>query len=192
MFTVAPGLFAQQRDDALQRARPITDSASGTALFPLSVAQVTGEPTAPDRYRILTHEIDSISTLAGRARTPSTLHDEIATTSGRLMLVSQLAHDFGSSAGPPVGLARPRAIYGTMDWVNFVTLAGVAGLGRSSLFSSDASDQTVWGSLRNAGQWAGMATAAGGASWLLSNFTRHSACFGRLACHRAPVERLNR
>lgn len=192
MLTAAPGLFAQRRDDALQRARPITDSASGTALFPLSVAQVTGDPTASDRYQILTHQIDSISTLAGRVHPSSTLHDEIATASSRLLLFSQLAHDFGSSAEPPVGLARPRAIFGTVDWVNFVTLASVAGLGRGSLFSSDASDQTVWGSLRSAGQWAGIATAAGGASWLLSNFTRHSVCFGRLACHRPPVERLNR
>ena len=55
-----------------------------------------------------------------------------------------------------------------MDWVNVVTLAGVAGLGRSTLLSSNQSEQTVWESLRNAGQWAGMATVAGGASWLLA------------------------
>lgn len=69
---------------------------------------------------------------------------------------------------------------------NLVTLAGVAGVGRGALFFSDGPEQTVWESLRNAGQWAGLATAAGGASWLLSTLGRHSLCAGRFACHRAP------
>ena len=90
--------------------------------------------------------------------------------------------------GSPATLASTHSPYGSVDWINFVTLAGFTGLARNSFLAPDESDDTVLGSLRTAGQWAGMATAAGGASWLISNLTRRSMCLSRLSCRRPATE----
>jgi hypothetical protein len=184
---LAPVLRAQQREDHLHAAPAVVDTAGTSALFPLSVADIPAGSTAADRYRILAHRIDSVSTLGSRLTVPSMLHDEIAQTTSRLVFFSQLEHNFGFG-GTPATFAGPHSAYGSMDWLSFVTLAGFSGLARNSLLAPDESDQTVLGSLRTAGQWAGMATAAGGASWLISNLTRHSMCLGRLSCHRPTLE----
>lgn len=190
-FAVAPLLGAQQREDNLHAAPAVADTASTSALFPLTVADIQVGTSAADRYRILAHRIDSVSSVASRLTAPSALRDEIAQTTSRLVLFSQLEHDFGFG-GTPASFANAHSPYGSMDWINFVTLAGFSGLARSSLLAPDESDQTVLGSLRTAGQWAGMATAAGGASWLISNLTRHSMCLGRLSCRRPTTENQNR
>jgi hypothetical protein len=190
-IAVAPVLGAQQREDNLHAAPAVVDTASTSALFPLSVADVPAGASEADRYRILAHRIDSVSTLANQLTAPSMLHDEIAQTTSRLVLFSQIEHEFGFG-GTQAAFANARSAYGSMDWINFVTLAGFSGLARNSFLAPDESDQTVLGSLRTAGQWAGMATAAGGASWLISNLTHRSMCLGRLACHRPTTEYQNR
>lgn len=190
VLTVAPRLVAQQRAGVTVSARSAADSADPTALFPLSVGQV--EPPATDRYQILAHRIDSVSNLAARLQTPAKQQNGIAPTATRLLLFSQLTRNLGQSNDASPGVGKPHAAYATINWVDFVALAGVTGLGRNSLRSSDASDQTVWESLRNAGQWAGLATAAGGASWLLARLSHHALCVGRLACRRPPTAILNR
>jgi hypothetical protein len=188
MLAVAPVLGAQQRMDNLHRAPPVADSASATALFPLSVADVAPLAPEPDRYRILAHRIDSISAFASRLAGPAELQDEIAQTTSRLVLFSQLEHRFGMGESPPT-FASAHSPYGSLDWINFVTLAGFTGLVRNSFLAPDESDETVLGSLRTAGQWAGMATAAGGASWLISNLTRRSVCLSHFSCRRPTTER---
>jgi hypothetical protein len=195
MLVVVPVLGAQQRADNLRRAAAVTDSASATAnataLFPLSVPDVAPVSSEPDRYRILAHRIDSISAFASRLAGPAVLRGEIAQTASRLVLFSQLGHGFGVG-GSPATFASAHSPYGSMDWINFVTLAGVTGLARNSFLAPDESDETVLGSLRGAGQWAGMAAAAGGASWLISNLTRRSMCLSRLSCRRPTTEHQNR
>jgi hypothetical protein len=191
MLAVAPVLGAQQRMDNLRPATAIADPSSATALFPLSVADVAPVAPEPDRYRILAHRIDSISAFASRLTGPAVLRDEIAQTTSRLLLFSQLGHRFGME-GSPATFANARSPYGSVDWMNFVTLAGFTGLARNSLLAPDESDETVLGSLRTAGQWAGMAGAAGGASWLISNLTRRSMCLSHLSCRRPATDRQNR
>ncbi len=191
MLAAAPVLGAQQRTDNLHGATAIADSAGGTALFPLSVADVAPLASEPDRYRILAHQIDSISAIASRLTGPAVLRDEITQTTSRLVLFSQLEHRFGV-AGSPAPFANAHSPYGSVDWINFVTLAGFTGLARNSFLAPDESDETVLGSLRTAAQWAGMATAAGGASWLISNLTRRSMCLGRFSCRGPTTEHQNR
>jgi hypothetical protein len=191
MLAVAPVLGAQQRTDNLRGATAIADSASATALFPLSVADVAPLASEPDRYQILAHRIDSISAFASRLTGPAVLRDEIAQTTSRLVLFSQLEHRFGMD-GSPAPFGNAHSPYGSVDWINFVALAGFTGLARNSFLAPDESDDTVLGSLRTAGQWAGIATAAGGASWLISNLTRRPMCLSHLSCrppateHRSP------
>jgi hypothetical protein len=188
---VAPVLGAQQRVDNLRPAVAIPDSANATALFPLSVPDIAPLPSEPDRYRILAHQIDSISDYASRLAGPAVLRDQIAQTTSRLVLFSQLEHRFGMG-GSPTTFANAHSPYGSMDWINFVTVAGFTGLARNSFLAPDESDQTVLGSLRTAGQWAGIATAAGGASWLISNLTRRSMGLCRLSCRRPTTAHQNR
>jgi hypothetical protein len=187
LLAVAPVLGAQQRVDNLHPAPAISDPASATALFPLSVADVAPVAPEPDRYRVLARQIDSISAFASRLTEPAVLRDEIAQTTSRLVLVSQLEHRFGME-GSPATFASAHSPYGSVDWINFVTLAGFTGLVRNSFLAPDESDDTVLGSIRTAGQWAGMATAAGGASWLISNLTRHPMCLSHLSCRRPPAD----
>ena len=191
MLAVAPVLGAQQRMDNLHGAPATADSANATALFPLSVADVAPLASEPDRYRILAHQIDSISAFASRLAGPAVLRDEITQTTSRLVLFSQLEHRFGMN-GSPATFASAHSPFGSVDWSNFVTLAGFTGLARNSFLAPDESDETVLGSLRTAGRWAGMATAAGGASWLISNLTRRSMCLSRLSCGRPTTEHPNR
>jgi hypothetical protein len=191
ILAVAPVLSAQQRVDNLHRGTAPADSASATALFPLSVADVAPVAPEPDRYRILAHRIDSISAFASRLAGPAALRDEVAQATSRLVLFSQLEHRIGMG-GSPATFANAHSPYGSADWINFVTLAGVTGLARNSLFAPDESDETVLGSLRTAGQWAGIATAAGGASWLISSLTRRSMCLSHVSCRRPTTERQNR
>jgi hypothetical protein len=187
VLAAAPMLVAQQSGGVLHLDRPVADSSSGTALFPLSIAEAPSDPGAPARYQLLAHRIDSISSLAARLQAPTRQFDGIVPTASRVVLFTQLTRNLGQLNAAPSSLGTGRATYGPMDWVNVVTLAGVAGLGRSTLLSSNQSEQTVWESLRNAGQWAGMATVAGGASWLLAKLGRHSLCGGRLTCRRPPA-----
>jgi hypothetical protein len=191
MLTVAPMVGAQQRVDNLSRPAPIGDPASATAMFPLSVAEVAPLPSEPDRYRVLAHRIDSISDYASRLAGPVELRDAIAQTTSRLVFISQIEHRFGLG-GSPSTFAGAHSPYGSGDWLNFVTLAGFTGLARNSFLDPGGSDDTVLGSLRTAGQWAGVAAAAGGASWLISNLTRRSMCLSRLSCRRPTTEHQSR
>lgn len=194
MLVAAPVLGAQHRVDNLRRAVPVADSTGTTALFPLSVPDAVPdvEPltSEPDRYGILVHQIDSISAFASRLTGPAELRDEVARTASRLVLFSQLEHGF-SGVGSPATFATARSPYGSMDWINLATLAGFTGLARNSFLAPNESDETVLGSLRAAGQWAGMTAAAGGASWLISNLTRRS-ILCRLSCRRPATEHQNR
>lgn len=190
MLVVAPVLGAQQRVDNLRRAAA-ADSANVTALFPLSVPDIVPRTSEPDRYSVLAHQIDSISAFASRLAGPALLRDEIAQTTSRLVLFSQLEHSFGVDRSPAT-FANAHSPYGSMDWINFVTLAGFTGIARNSFLAPGESDETALGSLRTAGQWAGLATAAGGASWLISNLTRRSMGLCRLSCRRPATEHQNR
>jgi hypothetical protein len=191
ILTAAPVMGAQQRVDNLRREVPVADSTSATALFPLSVPDVEPLASGADRYGILAHRIDSISAIASQLTGPAMLRDEVARTTSRLVLFSQLEHGFGG-AGSPATFASARSPYGSMDWINLATLAGFTGLARNTFLAPDESDETVLGSLRSAGQWAGMTAAAGGASWLISNLTRRSMCLSRLSCRRPTTEHQTR
>ncbi len=186
LLTVAPRVGAQQRVDNLRRAAT-ADSANATALFPLTVSEVELIPSEPDRYGILAHQIDSISAFASRLTGPTVLHDEIAQTTSRFVLFSQLEHRFGAN-GSPATFANAHSPYGSMDWINLATLAGFSGLARNSFLAPGGTDDTVLGSLRTAGEWAGMTAAAGGASWLISNLARRSMGLCRLSCRRPAIE----
>ena len=190
MLTVAPVLGAQQRVDDLRRAAT-ADSANATALFPLTVPEVELLPSEPDRYGILAHQIDSISAFASRLTGPADLHDEIVQTTSRLVLFSQLERRFGVG-GSPATFAGAHSPYGSMDWINLATLAGFTGVARNSFLAPGGADDTVLGSLRTAGEWAGMTAAAGGASWLISNLTRRSMGLCRLSCRRPATEHQSR
>lgn len=194
VLTAAPVLGAQQRLDNLRRAAGTADSANATALLQLSVADVVPDvapfPSEADRYGVLAHQIDSIGAFASRLTRPALLRDEIAQTTSQLVLFSQLEHRFGID-GSPATFASAHSPYGSMDWINFATLAGFTGLARNSFLAPGESDETVLGSLRAAGQWAGIATAAGGASWLISNLARRS-MLCRLSCRRPATEHPNR
>ena len=190
-FAVAPLVGAQQREDGLHPARAVADTADARALFPLSAPDVSPGATPDGRYRLLARRIDSASAIGSQLTTPSTLRDEISTTASRLMLFSQLERAVGFGAAPST-FANSHSAFGSENWLSVVSLAGFTGLARNSFLAPDESDETVLGSLRTAGEWAGMATAAGGASWLISSLTRHPMCLGRLACHRPAAETQNR
>src|ERR1700722_18995428 len=104
MVTAAPVLAAQQRVDNLRRAAGVADSSNATALFPLSVpdavADVAPLPSEPDRYGILAHQIDSTGASASRLTGPAVPRDGIAQTASRLVLFSQLEHQFGIGGSP--------------------------------------------------------------------------------------------
>lgn len=191
MLTAAPVLGAQQRADNLRSAARVADSASATALFPLTVPQVELLPSERDRYGILAHQIDSISAFASRLAGPTVVRDEIAQATSRLLLFSQMEHRFGAG-GSPATFASAHSPYGSMDWINLATLAGFTGLARHSFLAPGETDETVLGSLRTAGEWAGMTAAAGGASWLISNLTRRSMGLCRVSCRRPATEHQNR
>ncbi len=186
-FAVAPFVGAQQREDDLHPARAVADTVSASAYLPLLVPDVSLAATPSGRYRLLAQRIDSASAIGSQLTTPSTLRDEISATASRLVLFSQLERAIGLGAGPSA-FANSHSAYGPSNWLSVVSLAGFTGLARTSFLAPDESDDTVLGSLRTAGEWAGMATAAGGASWLISSLTRHPMCLGRLACHRPAAE----
>jgi hypothetical protein len=190
-FAIAPLVGAQQREDDLHPARAVTDTAPASAFFPLSVPDVSLGATPDGRYRLLAQRIDSVSAVGSQLATPSILRDEISTTASRIVLFSQLERAVGFGVAPSA-FANSHSAYGSANWLSVVSLAGFTGLARNSLLVPDETDETVLGSLRTAGEWAGMATAAGGASWLISSLARHPMCLGRLACHRPAAETQSR
>jgi hypothetical protein len=167
---VAPGLQAQQRGEGAL-LHPV-DTTGRVTLFPRSIGSgVTAAPAAPSRFEILAHQIDSASAIGGRMQSAAAERAEAARMSGRFLLLSQVARGLERHTGPT------RAGLG-MDWVSAVTAVGVSQLGRTALFAPTESSPSIWRTLRNDGQFAGLATITGGASWLLSSLALHSTRFG--------------
>jgi hypothetical protein len=161
----APGVAAAQQ-------------AGGQSLHPVDTAHVTlfprtlGPEPDPSRFQLLVRQIDSASAIGEQIQTRTAARQDAAQTSERLLLLTQAVHGF--ERGPSFG----------RDWMSAVTAAGITQLGRVSLFAPPGeSSPTIWQTLRSDGQFAGLATLTGGASWLLSNLSLYTPRFGVLHPH---------
>jgi hypothetical protein len=162
----APGIAGAQQLGGQSLHPP--DSAHVT-LFPHSL--VAPAPNT-SRFQLLARQIDSASAVGEEIQSETAARQEAAQTSARLLLLTEVAHGFDR-----------RPSFGR-DWMSAVTAAGLTQLDRVSLFAPpDESSPTIWQTLRTDGQFAGLATLTGGASWLLSNLTRYTPRFGTLRPH---------